>query len=280
MGEDKNILFNECLDRWLIEEAPQQMSRTDVEEARATAITDIRPYFADKTLRELTTEGIQAWLDKMARYGRSTRTLLVLHSIMLRVLEYGWKRGYAPTNATIGVDRPNYQRARVLVHVRDLGAAAQEELLNEVFTKDDPMRIPFVFLCSTELGLEEILALKWHHVCLCHHSVRTKHRLASNDKGSLSLLPVMERRTIRIGPTLSNTLENWKAAQAQQAIDEGNDYIRVYAPHGRNELVQATFTSAPPSAEPLPMVCTHPTGELVTLEYAKKRLAQASLWAF
>lgn len=120
----------------------------------------ILPRWGKKHLDEITTDGIQQWMNQLAENGYSHETLLKIKNFMSPALDAAVEDGYLPRNPfrsprlTIGGTETSHHKA--------VPPAKMAEIRLNLQTITDPRcRMMAALLCYTGMRLEEILGLTW-----------------------------------------------------------------------------------------------------------------------
>lgn len=120
----------------------------------------ILPRWGKKHLDEITTDGIQQWMNQLAQNGYSHETLLKIKNFMSPALDAAVEDGYLPRNPfrsprlTIGGTETAHHKAVPPETMAEIRAALPS-------IADHRLRMMAALLCYTGMRLEEILGLSW-----------------------------------------------------------------------------------------------------------------------
>ena len=240
---------------------------------------------ANMKIATITTGDLQLYFDGLkGKYSAST--LKADRSILNATFRYAIARHMLQNNPMRDVSFKSSKSAKKTF--LELEAEAQEskkiltpeELQNIIdIIKDSIYYVPFMIGYYTGMREGEVTALSWDCVDLKRKTIKINKSLyydAEFHRWQLGPPKSGKPRTITIGDSLAEILQNTQNMQAQMKTNYNDVYPNYYyVSHLTDDAAHIYITTTPDNACPIDFVCRKDAGELLTtstLKYLSKNL--------
>jgi len=158
--------------------------RSTIGEYRSYLNMHLAPFFGDKPLDKVTPASIESFIAAKRREGKATKSILNYLGLLHSIFEFGCRRGFARTNPTKLVDKP--ERAGASPDIRFLDETELEALIRAVPTdaRGSTERVLYVTAAMTGLRQGELLGLRWQDIDWMASRVRVRQSFVRGEFGS------------------------------------------------------------------------------------------------
>lgn len=216
--------------------------RSTIGEYRSYLNMHLAPFFGDKPLDKVTPASIESFIAAKRREGKATKSILNYLGLLHSIFEFGCRRGFARTNPTKLVDKP--ERAGASPDIRFLDETELEALIRAVPTdaRGSTERVLYVTAAMTGLRQGELLGLRWQDIDWMASRVRVRQSFVRGEFGS----PKTRRssRSVPLADRVAIELERTPSAAPTEATKTWSSAIPRRAP--RSTVRDCSSGSRPP----------------------------------
>ncbi len=218
---DENMRFKELVEKYLNQYAANELKPVTTYNYRRDLELHILPVFANKKIKDITTQALTKFFLELDKAPETTRKL---KTVMSSVFAYGVKQKCIEENPCVGAlyKKDTAQKKKIKYLNKE-----QCQKLMKITSEYSTFNTIIQFLLFTGLRIGECLALQWQNIDFVNNTIKIENTLCFADDKWFLAAPKTETsfRTLKLGTYTKELLLRHKREQDKLKESVGDNWV-------------------------------------------------------
>ena len=272
--EPTEISMSDYMDYWFKNHVLVNCKHNTQVSYRGIITKHVKPALGIYKLKSLTPALLQEFVNEKYRSGISKSHLSCIMNVLSSALRYAVHPcAFIKDNPLQYIKKPKYEHT-ALEERHKIVSRENFRRIIERFPPGSDYYIPLIIGYYTGFRIGEVMALTWDDVDLAQNSISINKIVFKKSPDWIfgSTKTKTSVRTIKIGTTLANILQQHKKRQLENRLEYGQHYTLYYEfseldpETGKSvrKIISKQTNETPGTLAPVSMVCTRASGILIT----------------